>query len=222
VFDLPPSDVSADEARRLADQVLAGRAYVEAGRPPSLRDRVFDWIGQRFTDLFESLSSVGGRGWFAWIIIAAFAALIIFLLTRLLRNVGRTSTATVRPEPIVEVSNNTSAEEWLAQATVAESAGDWRTAVRCRHRALVTTLIRRQIVPAGPSQTAGEIQHIVAHQRPDAATTMQEATWLFKDTWYGWIDADAASSATFAELSAEVLRLTSEPAATAEPAMVSS
>lgn len=221
VRKLPPSEVGADEARRLADEVLAGRGYVEAARPPSLRDRAFEWIAERFTDLLNSLSSVGGRGWFAWVIIIAFAAFIIFLLRRLLRNVGRVSSAKVSADPVVVVSGDVAAEEWLNQAAAAEAAGDWRTAVRCRHRALVTTLVRRQVVPSGPSQTAGEIQQVVAERRPQAAATMQQATWLFKDTWYGWITADATSSSDFAALSAEVLRLTEQPEVASTPELVS-
>lgn len=219
---LPPSEIGAEEARRLADQVLSGRGYVEAGRPPSLRDRAFDWIAEKFTDLFASLSTVGGRGWFAWVIIIGFAALIIFLLHRLLRNVGRVSTAKVSTDPVIAVSSDTTATEWLAEAARAEAAGDWRAAVRCRHRSLVATLVQRDVVPSGQSHTAGEIQRIVAERRPAAGDAMQRATWLFKDTWYGWISADAASSSEFEALAAEIVRLVDEARLVAPNELVSS
>ena len=205
LLQIPPTEVGADEARQTADQVLSGRAYVEAARPPSLQERLFDWLGERFADLFNLLSSGGGRGWTAWIIIALFGALIVFLLSRLLRNSVPSPAKVVIEGPEIDVIGDRSADEWLAAARDAEEAGDWRIAVRCRHRALVTTLVRRGVVAARPGQTAGEISLVVAEKMPPAAEAMQEATWLFKDTWYGWIDATADSSARFAELADQVL-----------------
>ena len=86
VFELPPSEVSAEEARDTADSVLSGRAYVEAARPPSLQERFFDWIAEVIGDLFNALSSTGGRGVTAWVVIIGFGLLIAFLLSRLVRN----------------------------------------------------------------------------------------------------------------------------------------
>ena len=84
--ELPPSEVSAEKARDVADQVLSGRAYVEAARPPSLQERVFDWIADLIGDLFNALTSTGGRGIIAWLVIIGFGLLIAFLVSRLMRN----------------------------------------------------------------------------------------------------------------------------------------
>ncbi|MBT5757659.1 MAG: DUF4129 domain-containing protein [Acidimicrobiaceae bacterium] len=203
--ELPPSEVSAEEARDVADQVLSGRAYVEAARPPSLQERAFDWIADLIGDLFNALSSTGGRGIIAWVVIIGFGLLIAFLVTRLMRNLDPLPAPPASARPIVEITESRSAGDWLADAIAAERNHDWRTAIRCRHRSLVAELLDLEIVTARPGLTAGEIAHEVAQARPAAAATMHEATWLFKDTWYGSHHADAAATAAFADLAHQVI-----------------
>jgi len=205
VRELPPSEVSAEKARDVADQVLSGRAYVEAARPPSLQERVFDWIADLIGDLFNALTSTGGRGIIAWLVIIGFGLLIAFLVSRLMRNLDPLPTRPASTRPTVEITGNRSAGDWLADAMAAERNHDWRTAIRCRHRSLVAELLDLEIVTARPSLTAGEIAHEVAQARPAAAATMHEATWLFKDTWYGSHHADAAATAAFADLAHQVI-----------------
>ena len=203
--ELPPSEVSAEKARNVADQVLSGRAYVEAARPPSLQERVFDWIADLIGDLFNALTSTGGRGIIAWLVIIGFGLLIAFLVSRLMRNLDPLPTRPASTRPTVEITGNRSAGDWLADAMAAERNHDWRTAIRCRHRSLVAELLDLEIVTARPGLTAGEIAHEVAQARPAAAATMHEATWLFKDTWYGSHHADAAATAAFADLAHQVI-----------------
>ncbi|MCH9805144.1 DUF4129 domain-containing protein [bacterium] len=203
--ELPPSEVSAEKARDVADQVLSGRAYVEAARPPSLQERVFDWIADLIGDLFNALTSTGGRGIIAWLVIIGFGLLIAFLVSRLMRNLDPLPTRPASTRPTVEITGNRSAGDWLANAMAAERNHDWRTAIRCRHRSLVAELLDLEIVTARPGLTAGEIAHEVAQARPAAAATMHEATWLFKDTWYGSHHADAAATAAFADLAHQVI-----------------
>ena len=203
--ELPPSEVSAEKARDVADQVLSGRAYVEAARPPSLQERVFDWIADLIGDLFNALTSTGGRGIIAWLVIIGFGLLIAFLVSRLMRNLDPLPTRPASTRPTVEITGNRSAGDWLADAMAAERNHDWRTAIRCRHRSLVAELLDLEIVTARPGLTAGEIAHEVAQARPAAAATMHEATWLFKDSWYGSHHADAAATAAFADLAHQVI-----------------
>jgi len=205
VRELPPSEVSAEKARDVADQVLSGRAYVEAARPPSLQERVFDWIADLIGDLFNALTSTGGRGIIAWLVIIGFGLLIAFLVSRLMRNLDPLPTRPASTRPTVEITGNRSAGDWLADAMAAERNHDWRTAIRCRHRSLVAELLDLEIVTARPGLTAGEIAHEVAQARPAAAASMHEATWLFKDTWYGSHHADAAATAAFADLAHQVI-----------------
>ena len=208
MFELPESEVGPEEARDLADQVLSGRAYVEAARPPSLQERLFDWLGEQIGDLFNALSTTGGRGLVAWFVIGAFAALIAFLLTRLFRNLDPLPRRTPTPGPVIDVMSHRSADDWLLAAAQAEAEGDWHMGVRCRHRSLVASLLLSGVISAKPGQTAGEIHRTVAKRCPEADSSMQEATWLFKDTWYGWIEADASTSERFAQASEQVLNAT--------------
>lgn len=208
MFEIPPSEVGAEEARNIADEVLRGRAYAEANRPPSLQDRIFDWIAELFADLFSVLSSSGGRGITAWIVIALFGGAVIFLVSRLIRTWGPLPARVAVPDPIIDIEAGYTAEQWLQQAEDLESMGDWRGGIRCRHRSLVTTLIDRDIVTARPGQTAGEIQQLVAIERPATAQAMQDATWLFKDTWYGWVTPQAEHRDRFIELASTVVAQT--------------
>ena len=93
----------------------------------------------------------------------------------------------------------------------AEGDREWRTAIRCRHRSLAAELLDLEVITARPGLTAGEIAREVAQARPAAEASMQEATWLFKDTWYGWSEADAVATAQFADLARQVLAAAEQP-----------
>lgn len=204
----PPPEFSAEEARDIADSVLGGRAYAEAARPPSLQERIFDWIAEIFRDLLNALTSSGGRGIFAWVIIAVFVALIGFLVYRLFGGVGSMPLRQGSAKPTMAMIEDRTAAEWMQAAEAAEAEHDWRVGIRCRHRSLVATLVDRQVVTARPGFTAGEIQKWVGADYPAANAPLQEATGLFKDSWYGWVDATEADSDRFAELVSHVLAAT--------------
>jgi hypothetical protein len=188
VFELPPPEITPDEARDAADRVLSGRAYTQAARGPSLRDRFFDWIGDQIGDLLSALSTTGGRGFIAWIIIGVLGAAIIFLATRLLRGVGRLPVREAKADPVISIVGDRSSKQWLDHAIDAEAGGNWREGIRSRHRSLVAALIDRDLLTSRPGQTAGEISETVARQLPTVAGPMQAATWLFNDVWYGWTE----------------------------------
>lgn len=205
---LPPPDFSGEEARGIADSVLAGRAYTEAARPPSLQERIFDWIADLFGDLLDALSSTGGRGIVAWVIIAIFVALIGYLCVRLIGGAGTLPLRQASRKPRVAMVEDRTAAQWLAAADEAEQSGDWRTGIRCRHRSLVATLIDRELVTARPGFTAGDIERRVAATHPASQQAMAEATNLFKDTWYGWAEATETSRDRFAALASQIADMT--------------
>lgn len=208
----PPPEFSSEEARDIADSVLAGRAYTEASRPPSLQERLFDWIGGIFGDLLNALSSTGGRGILAWVIIGIFVALIAFLAHRLIGGVGTLPLRQGSPKPTIAMIEDRTAAEWITAAEAAEAAGDWRAAIRCRHRSLVATLVDREVVTARAGFTAGEIQHHVSAHNPAVDGAVREATNIFKDTWYGWTEATEVQRNRFAELATRILAATTEQA----------
>jgi len=215
VIELPPSEVTVDEATSTADRVLQGRAYLEAARPPSLQERFFDWLGRVFGDLLASLTSVGGRG-LAYVIIGIFLVGIAYLLFRLVRDGRLPSKQTEStPDPVIDIERDLTAEEWNRHAGEAERSGDWRNGIRCRHRAMVASLIDQEFVSFRPGQTAGEIEREASRALPAAAGELREATDLFKDVWYGWVDADVDERDTFAALAERVVETATETARSA-------
>lgn len=189
--------------RNAADGVLNQPEYVNAAKPPSLRERLFDWVTDIFVDIFRSLSTVGGRGLFAWVIVGLFVLAILFLLSRL-----RGGSALRRPVslgPTIEVQRELTAAQWRAEAESHEAAGDWRSGLRSRHRALVKELIDRDAISSRPGQTAGEVARTVANRVPAAAASIDVATRLFADTWYGGHLASAETRDLFEGHGAVVL-----------------
>lgn len=201
----PGPEISAEEARRTADAVLSGRGYLNASRPPSLRERIFDWIAEVIGDLFNALSTSGGRGPIAWVIIALFGGLVAFLVWKLVRTYEPLPTKAKAPKPTIDIIGDLTADEWLAKAETAEAEGDWRASIRCRHRVLVATLLDRGLITPRPGLTAGEIAAMVAERAPASADSLWGATNVFKDTWYGGIEADRATRDRFVGLSDQTL-----------------
>lgn len=202
---LPAPELDPGQAERAARAVLSDRKYLEAARPPTLRERFFDWVGDQITELLQALSSGGGRGIIAWIIVGAFLALIGFLLVRLLGTVD--PVRKVRPSPEIDVAlfADRTRAAWIQAAAEAERDGQWREGVRCRHRALVAELIDRDLIDRRPGRTAAEISQVAGGRFPAAADDLDRATRVFEDVWYGWAEADAASRDAFARHDASVL-----------------
>lgn len=199
-LQLPDPEFTGEQARDAADRVLSGRAYTEADRPPSLQERAFDWLADRIGDLFNALSTTGGRGVIAWVVIAFFAAVIVFFLSRLLRNVDPLPSRAARPQATIGVVEGRTRSQWLEEADAAARSGDFRAAIRCRHRALVAALVDGRLLSARPGFTAGEIASSVASSRPAAQAAMDQLTAVFDDTWYGYRPALAEDYERFTDL----------------------
>lgn len=207
--------------RDAADGVLNQPQYLEAARPPSLRERALDWIVNFFTEVFRSLSTVGGRGVFAWVIVGLFVVAILFLLSRLRTGSAMRKVPTLLPT--VDIHRELTAAQWRAEATTHEAAGEWRMGLRCRHRALVAELIDRHTISARPGQTAGEVAQVVSSQVPGAAASMSAATRLFTDVWYGGQPASSTTRDQFEQYSQIVVSSVDAhvaPSDLAEPATV--
>lgn len=183
-MQLPQPDVGLDEASETARSVLSGRAYVEAARPPSLRERFFDWLGDVITELLDALSSGGGRGIVAWIVVGLFLLLIAFLLYRLLARYEPLARLDDPPDPEIDVFADRTAREWMAAAQEHEAAGEWSEGLRCRHRSLSVELIDRGLADGRPGITASALcrQAAVFLPEPEA---LHDATDLFEAVWYG-------------------------------------
>lgn len=192
-------------ARDTADEVLRQRPYLDSARPPSLQERVLDWIVDLVSDALGALSSAGGRGAAAWIVIFLFLLLIAWLVRRLVRNWSPMPRSEHFPDPEVETTRSRAPEEWAADAEAAEASGRWNDAVRLRHRALVAELVDHAVVSSRPGQTAGSIERTVSAAATPATLPMGELTTMFKQAWYGRVEMDAADVAAFRQRAAVVL-----------------
>jgi hypothetical protein len=207
---LPTPQPPPDDARRQADEILAGPAYQEP--PPSLVERVLRWIGERLSRLplngpQPSPSEGGSSAVLAWVFAALLAAFVVFLASRWRR--GRRSTARRRVEddPLTLTASEAQRmpDEWLAEAERLERDGRWKAALRCRFRALIGELIERGLVRDLPGRTSGEFRAEVRRSSPDGAGAFAEASFLFDAAWYGDAPTGPAESETFRRRAADVL-----------------
>lgn len=200
-MDLPPSVHDPERVRDLADTILADQRY---RRPPkSIPDRILDWFGEQLGKVLGSLVGSGAGTLVAWSIVLAAVGLVVFLIVRYGR-VGRVPRAPERPSPVM-VELTRTPQEWRAEAVALEARGRWKEGLRCRHRALIAELVRRDAIPDQPGRTAGEYVRDVAVSLPDAAPALAAATELFEAAWYGDVPTGAPEAARFESLDAQVL-----------------
>lgn len=200
-MDLPPPTHDPGSVRDLADQILAEPRY---DRPPkSIPDRVLDWFGEQIGKVLGSLVGSGAGTVFAWAVVLAAVALVVYLVVRYGR-IGRLPQAAGRRSDVMVELSRTPAE-WRRQAEELEASGRWAEGLRCRHRALVGELVRRGAIPDQAGRTAGEYVGDVAGSLPGAAGAFRTATELFEAAWYGAVVTGPAEAARFQALEADVL-----------------
>ncbi|MFV1990693.1 MAG: DUF4129 domain-containing protein [Acidimicrobiales bacterium] len=75
-------------------------------------------------------------------------------------------------------------QEWLRLAAQAYSSGDYREAVRCRYRAVVSLLAHRDLVIEDETTTAGEYVVSVNASMPSQTRSFATAAQIFETAWY--------------------------------------
>ena len=182
---LPPSSTPTDEARRAAEEILSRPEFQEP--PRSLYQQALDKLGEWLGKAIDAIVGGGTGSLIAWALIVAAVGLLGYLVVRGVQR-GR-----VRREhgPIdgVEVGADADlrrpAAEWDADATRHEAAGNWREALRCRYRSLLSTLVRAGVLTDAPGRTSGEHRAVVRSVRPELDAPFSTATGLFERAWYG-------------------------------------
>ena len=177
--ELPVPSTGADEARRIADDVLARREFAEA--EPSLWDRFMQWLGDQLGRIFDAIGS-GGRGTVVGVItVLVVAAIAVLLIVRYTR--------TVRRDPGRDLAMDAwigrSSREWMAEAAAHEAAQRWRDAVRCRYRGLLAEFAAAGLVEEIAGRTSGEYLAAVREDIPAAAEDFADVTRRFEAAWYG-------------------------------------
>jgi hypothetical protein len=182
---VPPSP---EEVREQAEAVLARPEFDQA--EPSPIDRAIEWIGERLGDLLgRGNEAAAGSRVFGYLVLAAGVAVCGYLLYRWL---GRLRAETEPVDPAVVTGDPTSRpSDWRAAAERLEARGEWKEALRCRYRVLVSELVERELVDDVPGRTAGEYRAEVGAGLPAVAPAFSEASDLFELAWY----ADAPTGA---------------------------
>jgi hypothetical protein len=109
----------------------------------------------------------------------------------------------VAADAVFEAGPRTAAQH-RADADRAAAAGDWRTAVLERFRAVVRELEERAVVPEQPGRTAGETAEAAGLRLPALAADLRAAARLFGDVRYGDHDAGPDADAGLRELDARL------------------
>lgn len=200
--DLPPPQGDASnpqEARDRADEITSRSEY----QPPekSLLQRFFEEFQKLFARVSRALSGGGAGSAFGWICLLAMVGGVGFLLYR----VGRTVQRSPEQQPEVTIEVHRSPTEWRSEAERFESKGEWKEALRCRYRAMVTDLVDREVLPDVPGRTVGEHRGDVRASVPEASPDFSGAAELFERAWYGNLPTGQDENRQFRELSGRVL-----------------
>lgn len=200
-MDLPPAVHDPAQVRELVGKILSEPRYDRPAK--SIPDRILAWFGEQIGKVLGSLVGGGPGTVVAWLVVVGVLGLVIFLVLRF----GRVGRVVLPPEPMAQVmvELTRTPSEWRADAADLEAAGRWREGLRCRHRAIISDLVRRGAIPDHVGRTAGEYVRDIAKTLPEAAPALAAATELFEAAWYGNITTGRAESERFQAMEAQVL-----------------
>lgn len=176
---LVPIEIDRDEAREAARGELSDPIYRAA--EPSWRQRVLDWIAERWQDFVDAAGTLapGGMG---GLLVLLLLVLGIVVLIRL--RAGKPA-RTHRARRAVVGGSTLTAEEHRGLAEAAFAAGDFAGAITERFRAIVAELERRAILDAQPGRTADEAAEQAGVMLPGCAVMLRHASRVFDDVHYG-------------------------------------
>ena len=206
VDDLPVPQPAPDDVRATADTIMA-RAEFNQAEP--LLDRLAGWLDRVLNSLFQTLSEGGVGSFIAWLLLAAFAGALAYVMARWLPGpIGR-SRAGRRG---IEVETNGRSDidhpneaQWRALADEHQAAGRYDEAYRARYRALLAHLIDAGVLADEPGRTPREYHQELAQVAPVADTPFAELTENFEQVWYSPAHANERIVLDFGDLEARVL-----------------
>ncbi len=174
-----PVEPSREEARARAVEELAGREY--QAQQPGVVERFVRW-------LLEQLQSVelpsGPSGALAVGLLVVVVAVVAALVLGRAGLPGRGRRGRTRETDVFGRRDLTAAEH-RAAADRAAAAGDLRTAVLERFRAVVRDLEERAVLTEQPGRTADEAARAAADALPALGPQLRQAARLFDDVRYG-------------------------------------
>ncbi|GAA4990459.1 hypothetical protein GCM10023205_72340 [Yinghuangia aomiensis] len=192
-----PVDIPRDPARDAARDELSKQIYHQDD--PSLFQRVFDWIVDRFADLLDKATSLAPGGPFGLVLLFALVVAAVIAVRLRLGPLRVHRTATAKDALFADARPRTAADH-RAAADAHAARGAWDTAVQERLRAIVRGLEERAILDERPGRTAHEAAAEAGRSLPALAPELTAAAAVFDDVRYGAHPATAAMDATLRDL----------------------
>lgn len=199
--ELPPAAPAAEEIRDAAQEILQRPEF--RAPPKSLYQRLQEMLAEWLGEVFGALVGGGAPGYLAWVILVCALAAVAYLVFRGLQ-LDRRRSGAARPEEAV-VERRRPAADWEVEAAGHEARGEWRTALRCRYRALIARLAGHGVVEEVAGRTAGEYLAVVGQAAPGVARDFTGATGLFERAWYGNAPTGPEETSAFREMADRVL-----------------
>lgn len=207
VDDLPVPEPAPDDIRATADEIMA---RAEFNRAEPLLDRLAGWFDRVLNSIFETLSEGGVGSFVAWLLLAVFAATLVYVLARWLPGPIRRS-RTGRRGIEIEANGRSAAidhrneAQWRALADEHLAAGRYDEAYRARYRALLAHLVDAGVLADEPGRTPREYHQELARVAPVADTPFAELTENFEQVWYSPAHANERIVLDFGDLEARVM-----------------
>jgi len=199
-----PAD--ADEARRVAEQILSAPEYQEPAQ--SWWQKALQKVDEFISRIFGTLSGSGGGGSsiIGWIILVLAVAAAVTVVVLAVRSIRRSKRVKVEEDDEAKPRRHRREPrlDWQAEAEKLEAEGRWRDGLRARYRALVGELSRQQVVDPAVSRTTGEHRREVGQAVPEAAPEFGDAAELFDRAWYGNRPTGPEESERFRDLARKV------------------
>ena len=193
-----PADTANPEvAQQRLHDVLAMKRYDGLRRPPSIFDRLGQWINDRINDFLQLL--FGRRGgaqppaWWIYLIGIAVVVAVVFVVFRAARGRFTQSMAAA-------VEGPRPASDYFAEADALAARGDRVGAIRALCAGVAATLEGERSWEGSPL-TVREI-----FQRAPDFTTLRQLLLPFEAAVYGGRDVDAATYARAAQVAAPYRR----------------
>lgn len=183
-------DPSPDEARRWVVAELAKDDYQDRR---SLLQRLFQWLGDRLSDLQSSPGS--GPVSLPSFVIAGVAVALLLLLGYFATRIRRERRTVTTRSSVLDGSDLT-ADQLRARAATAMTENRWHEAVLDYTRAIARDADSRTLLTDAPSLTAHEIGSQLAVVFPDHVGAVSRSMDLFDAVAYGDLTASSADALT--------------------------
>ena len=192
--------IDAERVRGVAEEVLRDSAYDDLRTGPlgRLLAEVRSWFAEQLFDLFSGTAAAN----IGLVVAAVVVLLAVGLAVVALLGVQRRAAVDLT----VDEDAGATPAEAEAAADRARAGGDVVTAVRRRYAALVLELVDRDVLPALPGTTVGEVDAAVAGAAPASARAVTDAGAVLADIVYGHRDATVADDDTVAAALRQVRR----------------